>query len=173
MTDARGPVVRGTTRLVGLIGDPVSHSLSPPMQNAAFAAVGLDLVYVPLRVPAERLDAGLGGLVAQRVYDEPPQNRAFPYVELGTIQTLPDRADCVEGSESFLTLHAWSRGVGMVETRRVIGAVRDALQDAELALEGHRLNLLEFQDARTLDDPDGLTKHGVLTFRALTHAIQP
>lgn len=52
------------TRLVGLIGDPVSHSLSPRMQNAAFAARGLDWAYVPLRVAAERLADAVTGLVA-------------------------------------------------------------------------------------------------------------
>ena len=54
----------GETRLVGLIGDPVSHSLSPRMQNAAFAARGLDWAYVPLRVEAERLEDAVSGLVA-------------------------------------------------------------------------------------------------------------
>jgi len=57
-------VIAGTTRLVGLLGDPVSHSRSPRMQNAAFAALGLDLAYVPLRVDATRLDAALAGLAA-------------------------------------------------------------------------------------------------------------
>jgi shikimate dehydrogenase len=52
------------TRLVGLIGDPVSHSLSPRMQNAAFAAVALDWAYVPLHVPLERLEAAIEGLAA-------------------------------------------------------------------------------------------------------------
>jgi shikimate dehydrogenase len=57
-------VIAGTTRLVGLLGDPVSHSRSPRMQNAAFAALHLDLAYVPLRVDASRLAAALDGLVA-------------------------------------------------------------------------------------------------------------
>ena len=52
------------TLLVGLLGDPVSHSLSPRMQNAAFAAVALDWSYVPLRVPLERLEAAIEGLAA-------------------------------------------------------------------------------------------------------------
>jgi shikimate dehydrogenase len=52
------------TRLVGLIGDPVSHSLSPWMQNAAFAACGLDWAYVPLPVKAENLEEAVAGLVA-------------------------------------------------------------------------------------------------------------
>ncbi len=57
-------MISGTTRLVGLIGDPVAHSLSPQMQNAAFEAAGLDWVYVPLHVkPAELADA-IRGLAA-------------------------------------------------------------------------------------------------------------
>jgi shikimate dehydrogenase len=52
------------TRLVGLIGEPVSHSLSPRMQNAAFAARGLDWAYVPLPVAGANLEEAVRGLVA-------------------------------------------------------------------------------------------------------------
>jgi shikimate dehydrogenase len=57
-------VISGTTKLVGLIGDPVAHSLSPRMQNAAFEACGLDWVYVPLHVEAAALERALRGLAA-------------------------------------------------------------------------------------------------------------
>ncbi len=56
--------VSATTTLVGILGWPVSHSLSPPMQNAAFAALGLDWVYVPLPAPPERLAEAVRGLAA-------------------------------------------------------------------------------------------------------------
>lgn len=56
--------IRATTRLVGLLGWPVSHSLSPPMQNAGFAAAGLDWAYVPLPVEPARLAEAVRGLVA-------------------------------------------------------------------------------------------------------------
>ena len=56
--------IRGTTTLVGLLGWPVAHSLSPPMQNAAFDALGLDWAYVPLPTPPERLGEAVRGLVA-------------------------------------------------------------------------------------------------------------
>jgi shikimate dehydrogenase len=55
-------MISGETRLVGLLGDPVSGSLSPLMQNAAFAARGLDWAYVPLPVRGDQLEAGLHGL---------------------------------------------------------------------------------------------------------------
>ena len=57
-------MISGETRLVGLLGDPVSRSLSPRMQNAAFAARGLDWAYVPLQVAQEQLEDALRGLVA-------------------------------------------------------------------------------------------------------------
>ena len=56
--------IHGTTTLVGLLGWPTSHSLSPPMQNAGFAALGLDWVYVPLPTPPERLGDAVKGLQA-------------------------------------------------------------------------------------------------------------
>jgi shikimate dehydrogenase len=56
--------IRGTTALVGLLGWPVSYSLSPPMQNAAFAALGLDWAYVALPTAPEGLGAAVRGLAA-------------------------------------------------------------------------------------------------------------
>ena len=57
-------MITAQTRLVALLGHPVSNSLSPLMQNAAFAARGLDWAYVALDVPPERLEAAVRGLVA-------------------------------------------------------------------------------------------------------------
>jgi len=56
--------ITGATRLAGVMGWPVAHSLSPRMQNAAFAALGLDWVYVPFPVPPERLADAVRGLAA-------------------------------------------------------------------------------------------------------------
>ena len=56
--------VRGSTRKVGVIGWPIEHTLSPVIHNAAFVALGMDWVYVPLPVAAARLPAALDGLGA-------------------------------------------------------------------------------------------------------------
>jgi shikimate dehydrogenase len=55
--------VGGGTHVVGIIGWPVAHSLSPVIHNAAFAAAGLDWTYVPLPVRPESLRSALIGLV--------------------------------------------------------------------------------------------------------------
>jgi shikimate dehydrogenase len=54
----------GGTRLVALVGKPVTGSLSPRMQNAAFAARALDWAYVALEVEPEALRKAVVGLVA-------------------------------------------------------------------------------------------------------------
>ena len=52
----------GRVRVFAILGDPVLHSLSPHMHNAAFRALGLAAVYVPIRCSARDLPGLLGGL---------------------------------------------------------------------------------------------------------------
>ncbi len=54
----------GKTEVVGIFGDPVEHSLSPRMQNAAIKASGLDAVYVPFHVTATQLCDAVAGIRA-------------------------------------------------------------------------------------------------------------
>jgi shikimate dehydrogenase len=96
----------GATRLVGLIGNPVGGSLSPAMQNAAFAARGLDWAYLPLPVEEGRLEDALRGLVALGFAGA---NVTAPYklaaaalcdTELVSVNTLVVRDGRVEGSST-------------------------------------------------------------------------
>jgi shikimate dehydrogenase len=57
-------MISGKTRLCGLIGDPVEHTMSPAMHNAAFRQMALDYVYVPFRVRPEDLGKTIDGMRA-------------------------------------------------------------------------------------------------------------
>jgi hypothetical protein len=116
-----------------------------------------------------RTDPDLIGLIAGRIYDRVPTGASFPYVTVGDDQTLPDHADCLLGStEVFATLHVWSRAIGHPEAKTIAGAIVRALNGAEPSLApDYALNQLEHDSTRYLDDPDGLTSHGVVVFRAL------
>src|SRR5262245_36613017 len=56
--------IGASARLLAVLGDPVEHSLSPLMHNAAIGALGLDAVYVALRTPASELETVLRALAA-------------------------------------------------------------------------------------------------------------
>jgi shikimate dehydrogenase len=56
--------VSGTTRLVGILGYPIEHSLSPAMHNAAFSKLGLDYFYLPLSVTPQNLEEAVRGMWA-------------------------------------------------------------------------------------------------------------
>jgi shikimate dehydrogenase len=54
--------MQGSTKTYCIIGDPIHHSLSPPMQNAAFAAMGLNCTYIAFRVPRGELKESIESL---------------------------------------------------------------------------------------------------------------
>lgn len=54
-------MITGKTKVYGIIGDPVEHTLSPGMHNAAFKKLGLDKIYVPFHVKAEELGNAING----------------------------------------------------------------------------------------------------------------
>ena len=93
-------MVQGTTQIYGVIGDPISHSLSPSLHNPAFAALGIDAVYVTFRVSPSSLEDALRGLLALNVQGinvtVPHKSEVFQYVDevtdtarrIGAINTL-------------------------------------------------------------------------------------
>ncbi|MEK9149843.1 MAG: shikimate dehydrogenase, partial [Candidatus Desantisbacteria bacterium] len=54
--------ITGKTKVVGLMGYPLSHTISPAIHNSAFSALGLDWVYLPFEVQPEYLKEAIFGL---------------------------------------------------------------------------------------------------------------
>ena len=87
-------VITGRTRLVALLGHPVSGSLSPQMQNAAFAERGLDWAYVACDMAPESFETAVRGLAAAGFAGAnvtTPHKEAAAAVaetELGSVNTL-------------------------------------------------------------------------------------
>ena len=93
-------MIQGTTQIYGVVGDPISHSLSPSLHNPAFAALGIDAVYVTFRVSPSSLENALRGLLALNVQGinvtVPHKSEVFQYVDgvtdtarrIGAINTL-------------------------------------------------------------------------------------
>lgn len=64
MTDLLAQGLTGSTGVLGVIGDPISHSLSPAMQNAALRSLGKDYIYVPLAVSPLHVEEAIAGMRA-------------------------------------------------------------------------------------------------------------
>ena len=106
-----------------------------------------------------------------RIYDEPPRDAALPYVTLGE-DVVSDGSTATEpGDEHALTLHVWSRQGGHREAQLIAGAVLEALTEAPLAPDGHRVANLRFIAADVRREPDGRTYHGIVRLRALTEPV--
>lgn len=125
--------IDGRTTLVGIIGDPVAHSLSPRMHNAAFDALGLNWRYAAFRVPAVGLAQALRGAAALGLAGF---NVTIPHKEPAA--TLVDDLDPA------------ARQIGAVNTVRIAGirlqgfntdgaGLLDALStDGGVSVAGHR-----------------------------------
>jgi hypothetical protein len=129
-------------------------SASAALRAAVHAALTAD--------PA--LVAALGG---PKIYDEPPREAAFPYVTLGEMR-IADFSAGEPALEHQLTLHVWSRQGGQREAHVIAGALLQALDDAPLALAGHRLVNFRFGTADVRREADGRTYHALVRFRAVT-----
>lgn len=57
-------MITGKTKLLGVIGQPIAHSLSPLMHNAALAAMGLDYAYLPFAIAPADLETAVKGFAA-------------------------------------------------------------------------------------------------------------
>jgi shikimate dehydrogenase len=62
-----GNIISGKTKICGIIGDPIEHTMSPVIHNAAFRKLGLDYLYIPFRVRKEELAQAVEGFRALNV----------------------------------------------------------------------------------------------------------
>lgn len=122
----------GTTRVAAVIGCPVRHSLSPVIHNAAFAATGLDWVYVAFEVPPGRAADALVGMRALGL--------------AGCSVTMPHKADVADAVDELTPAAA------------ALHAVNCVVPTGDGRLVGHNTDGIGFVDALAADagfDPAG------------------
>ena len=104
--------ITGQTKIVGIIGDPIKHSRSPQIHNAAIVALGLDYVYVPFHVQSANLGAAIEGFKAINVVGInvtiPHKQSVIPYLDeiskeailIGAVNTLIFRDGAIIGENT-------------------------------------------------------------------------
>ncbi len=103
-----------------------------------------------------------------RVFDRAPavESRVFPDVTIGNEQVLDDGNSCGDGWEVIVDIHVWSRPStgSKLEAKALAADVAERLT-GPLSMPGFVVVDVRQENRQTLDDPDGITKHAVLTFR--------
>jgi shikimate dehydrogenase len=149
----------GKTQICALIGDPVEHTMSPVMHNAAFNKLGLDYLYIPFRVKPEQLPQAVAGLWALNVrgfnVTIPHKVSVIPWLDsldplaekIGAVNTVVNDGGALKGyntdAEGFLRA---LRGCGVAPRDKNVvilgaGGASRAISFV-LAEEGARLTIL-------------------------------
>ena len=101
------------------------------------------------------------------VYDDVPEGTAYPYVVIGEETSANDGTKDIDAVEYTLTLHVWSQYRGRREIKEIMQSVYDLLHDAAITVAGASLANIRQEFNNTLMENDGITRHGVMRFRAV------
>jgi hypothetical protein len=103
-----------------------------------------------------------------RVYDRVPKDPTFPYVTIGDEQVIDDGNTCQDGWEVDPDVHCWSRPANgsKAEVKELAAAVVTAVTGIA-SITSFSLVSITHETTRVFRDPDGLTEHAVVSFRAL------
>ncbi|HYU10695.1 MAG TPA: shikimate dehydrogenase [Gemmatimonadales bacterium] len=126
--------ISAKTRLFTVIGDPVAHSLSPAMHNAACRALGLDAVYVALRVPPVPPEA-LRAVLAMQAATGGAGNVTVPHKEAveGFVARKTDVCARVGACNTF-----WTEDGALVGDNTDVFGMARALDKVGAAQKGER-----------------------------------
>lgn len=112
--------------------------------------------------------APLTALIGDGLHHRAPPQAAVPYVSFGPSDWNEDDADCIVSGEYSLQVDVWSREAGgQIECKRIADTVKKALHRYDGQLADNALVFMRVTNMRILDDPDGVTTHGVVTVQAV------
>ena len=101
------------------------------------------------------------------VYDDVPEGSGFPYVTMGEDASNDYGTKDLDGSTVTLNIHVWSQYRGSKEVKTIMDRIHTLLHDSSLSVSGFNLVNTRFEFMDILRDPDGITRHGVMRFRAV------
>lgn len=131
------------------------------------------------RVVFERLnaDSRVSELIAGRVFDHVPGRAGiagkditpeFPYISFGPADVIDDDAEGIIAGEHSLQIDIWSQySGGKKEAYRIVDIVKKSLHHFEADLSGNALVDMRVVSRRVIDDPDGITSHGIVQLEAM------
>ena len=106
------PYITGRTRVYGILGFPISHTFSPPLQNSAFQATRIDAAYLPFEVKPEALSAAIEGIRGLQMggvnVTIPYKVEVLPFLDkitpiarmIGAVNTIRNDEGCLIGTNT-------------------------------------------------------------------------
>ena len=101
------------------------------------------------------------------IYDDVPEGTVYPYVVIGEETSSNNGTKTLDGVEHTLTLHVWSQYRGRREIKEIMQSVYEKLHNTAITVTGASLVNIRQEFSNTLAEQDGITRHGVMRFRAV------
>ena len=112
-------------------------------------------------------DNTLSSTYGASVFDDVPEDTSYPYITIGEDNITEFGTKDLDGTTRTMTIHIWSEYKGSKETKQIMDRIHDLLHDSSLSVSGFNLINMRFEFSDIMRDPDGITRHGVMRFRAV------
>lgn len=112
-------------------------------------------------------DPVLISLQENRVFDNVPQNTPYPYTKLGDDSWTDGGDKTDDGREGNLQIDVWADERNYVKLKKIMRRINAIVHDRDIPLvvEGAQVVTLRFNRSFNITEPDGCTRHGVLTYK--------
>ena len=107
------------------------------------------------------------GTAIKGVFDDVPENTGYPYIVIGEETAVNIDTKDKDAHEHTLTIHVWSQYRGRKEIKNIMSSVYTLLHNASITVSGASLVNIRHEFENTLTEADGITRHGIIRFRAV------
>ena len=138
-----------------------------PLQQAIFSKLnGASLV----NYDGDAITGVFDDVPEQTVYPYLPEGMPrenFPYVVIGEETATENGTKDVDAHEHTLTIHVWSQYRGLQDIKKIMQQIYTQLHNTAISVSGANLVNIRHEFETTLLEQDGITRHGVMRFRAV------
>ena len=115
------------------------------------------------------LNGNINGIDGENVsvFDDVPEGTPYPYIVIGEETAANNGTKTLDGIEHTLTIHAWSQYRGRREIKEIMQSIYENLHNTDISIAGASLVNIRQEFNTTLSETDGITRHGVMRFRAV------
>lgn len=113
--------------------------------------------------------ASVNNLVGGRIYDDVPQGTAYPFIQIGEESIIDNSTKTLQGQSITVNVHVFSEYRGKLEVKNILSAIYDALHDSDMIVDEANLINFRFEFSDIVVESDGITRHGVMRFRAIVY----